>query len=747
MSDYFTVSSLTQPLGQDDVRRLALLSCLELHRVNWHRAYLASDGTRLFSWYHAPDGESLRLVLRQQGSPEGTIWLVDVDEEIERDPDGVIDKPGQVVIDFEFETPLDSEDITSKTKSVVALLRKMGCIVTRIFTSRNGTRIVYIANGEHEDPIAAYLHAEGHIPSAVWHCTEFEPVPEKLFGNGDKPTTRVDEKQRIESLSTPPTQEIKENKALPSGENDLDAVIIGAGISGICALQSLLGMGLKARVYDHASDVGGVWHWNRYPGARADSEAFTYGFSFSDELVNEWDWQELFADQGEMLRYLKYVVDRFHLRQHMHFNTRIKKASYDESGRRWVVESISGRPIFARYLIAATGTQSVPYLPDYEGVDSFSGISCHTARWPESGIDLSGKRVGVIGTGATGVQVIQTIAPVVKHLTVFQRTPTYCVPQRNRSLSDYDRRRIRDDWTKILAVCRESYGGFIHTFDTRSGLAVSEKAREEKFEELWQKAGFAFWFGNFGDLMMNADINMHASDFIRRKIRERVQDHDIVAKLLPNHPFGSKRIPLENGYYEAYNRDNVKLVDLRELSIERITPSGILTTREAYPLEVIVFATGFDTATGPLTRIDIRGKCGLTIEEKWRRGPKTFLGLLINGFPNFFIVNGPQNAAALCNAGRCIEQNVDWIARCIGYMHANNMTFIEPTTKVEDEWTQHVEDVADSTVLRQMKESWYFGANIPGKPRRACIYAAGAREFRKHCEDVERRGYPGVMMS
>jgi cation diffusion facilitator CzcD-associated flavoprotein CzcO len=362
-------------------------------------------------------------------------------------------------------------------------------------------------------------------------------------------------------------------------------------------------------------------------------------------------------------------------------------------------------------------------------------------------VELAGKRVGVIGTGASGVQVIQTIAGQVRHLTVFQRTPTYCIPQRNRLLSDDDRYRIRRDWADILASCRESYGGFLHTFDPRSGLAVSAEAREAKFEELWQKPGFAFWFGNFADLMMNAEVNAHASDFVRRKIRSRVRDPEVARKLLPEHPFGTKRVPLENGYYEVYNRSNVRLVDLRETPIERITRAGIRTSREEHPLDVIVYATGFDAGTGTLTRIDIRGEGGIALADKWRQGPKTYLGLLVSGFPNLFIVNGPDNAAALCNAVRCIEQNVDWIARCIERMRTQGLTSIAPTVAAEVEWTEHVEDVAEATVLARMTDSWFFGANTPGKARRVAIYAAGAREYREHCEDVAQAGYPGLTMS
>ena len=532
------------------------------------------------------------------------------------------------------------------------------------------------------------------------------------------------------------------------GENDIfDAVIVGAGLSGICALQRFVQMGLQARLYESGSDVGGVWYWNRYPGARVDSETYTYGFSFSDALLREWDWQELFSAQPEISRYLRHVVERFDLRRHMRFSARVVAASYDEVQGLWWVEAENGDRVAAHYLVAASGSLTTPQLPDYPGMQEFLGESHHTARWPAEGVELRDKRVGVIGTGASGVQVIQTIADRVHHLTVFQRSPTYCIPQRNRPLTPDQRQEIRRSWTDILAACRESFGGFIHVFDPRSGLAVSAEEREAMFEELWQRPGFAFWFGNFADLMMNVEVNAYAGEFIRRKIKARVRNPNVARKLLPDHPFGTKRVPLENGYYEVYNRSNVRLVDLRDTPIERITPAGIQTSSEEHGLDVIIYATGFDAGTGALSRIDIRGEGGLSLAEKWRDGPKTFLGLLVSGFPNLFIVNGPHNAAALCNAGRCIEQNVDWIARCISHVQEQGFSRIAPTAAAEDEWTEHVYEVADASVLGKMTNSWFFGANTPSKPRRATIYAAGAREYREHCEDVANAGYAGLTIS
>jgi len=727
MSDYFAVIQLTPPLDHDGVRRLSRHSCLDIHRVQWLRSYVASDGAQMLCWYQAHDAESVRMVLRQLDSTETEAWSAEIGDDTEQAPTD--DSGERVVAEIDLEEPA-SDTMTSMRTAIVTALGDAGQKVTCTFMSTNGPRLILVVAGQDEAALTACLRAAEIEPTSVWRCVELDPKPPRLF------------------TATAPSTARKIEHDLTSADTsvDFDAVIIGAGISGICALQKLAGMGLEVRLLEAASDVGGVWYWNRYPGARVDSEIYTYGFSFSDELLQEWDWQELFSPQPEIQRYLKHVVTRFDLRRHMQFDTRITTAVFEERNGRWLLDTDTGERVTARYLLAATGSLTAPQLPDYPGIDEFAGQSHHTSRWPAAGVDLAGKRVGVVGTGASGVQVIQAIADDVAHLTVFQRTPTYCVPQRNRLLTDDARRQIRQDWTGILKACRESYGGFIHTFDPRSGLAVSAEEREAKFEELWQTPGFAFWFGNFADLLMNLEVNTHASDFVRKKIAERVNDPEVTRKLLPDHPFGTKRIPLENGYYEVYNRANVRLVDLRDTPIDRITPTGIRTSHQEYPFDVIVYATGFDAGTGALTRIDIRGEGGLTIAEKWRDGPKTFLGLLVGGFPNLFIVNGPHNAAALCNAGRCIEQNVDWIACCIETVHAKGLTRIVPTAAAEEEWTEHVYDAARTGVLAHMTDSWFFGANTPGKPRRATIYAPGAREYREHCEDVAQTGYPGCTM-
>jgi cyclohexanone monooxygenase len=739
MADYASLINLTVPLDRNGFKRLARLACLDLYRVEWRRSYLAADGMRMLCRYRSPDAETIRLILRQQGTPGAPVWPAQ--SRGANDDAPLLHDDGCTVLVFDLGNGIGREEIASTVHSIDRALEAADLVIRRTFIPLHGGRLACIVDGAQEGRASEAFRAVSPAPTEIWCAVELDPRPTELFLSEPRA-------EALESSTTtgPVPSSITRSAAAGNAPESFDAVIIGAGLSGICMLERLKRMGLRVRAYEHARGVGGVWYWNRYPGARVDSESYSYGFSFSETLVREWDWHELFAPQAEIARYLNHAVDRLDLRRDIHFETRVTHATFDETQMHWSISTDKGEHVTAPYLIAAAGTLSAPQMPDYPGTDSFAGESHHTARWPE-GVELRGKRVGVIGTGATGVQVIQTIAGEVDHLTVFQRTPTYCMPQRNRHLTDAEREQIRHDWSDILRVCRESYGGFTHTFDPRPGLALSVEEREAQFEALWQQPGFSFWLGNFGDLMMNDEVNAHACDFLRRKIRERVHDPETARKLLPTHPLGAKRVPLENGYYEAYNRPNVRLVDLRETPIERITAAGVRTQDEEHPLDVIVYATGFDAGTGALVRIDIRGERGLTLAEKWREGPETYLGLLVNGFPNFFMVNGPQNAAAFCNASRCVEQNVDWIAACIETMRSRRLRRIVPTAAAEAEWTRHVEDTAEASVLAQMKESWFYGANTPGKPRRITIYAGGAREYREHCEEAARAGYPGLQMS
>jgi cation diffusion facilitator CzcD-associated flavoprotein CzcO len=713
MSDYISLLTFDVPVDEAEVKRLARHGCLDIHRVEWMGAWLESGGRRLLCWYQAMDAESVRLVLRHQGLDAGGVYP----STRVSATDTVLESSAQSII-------LESTEQNPGGSTIPQVAHSF-------YTGAGRQLFVIAADTEHPAQLEL-LEAPNLPPGLTWQATrvDLEPEPGVLDVQ----------------LATPLRPAIPDSLRT-TAPTDFDAVIIGAGISGICMLQRLLAMGLHVSVFENASDVGGVWHWNRYPGARVDSETYSYGLSFSDDLVQHWDWQELFASQAEVERYLQHVVQRFGLRGHIRLNTRIARADYDRDHRQWRVETASGERVVARYLIAATGSLSAPQLPDIPGIDLFDGESHHTGLWPPGGVALEGKRVGVVGTGASGVQVIQTIAAEVDQLSVFQRTPTYCIPQRNRDLTDEDRQRIRQQWPEILETCRASYGGFIHQFDPRSGLAVSDVEREALFEKLWNEPGFAFWLGNFADLLMNDEVNESACTFLRQKILERVDDPDVVRRLIPDHPFGVKRVPLEKDYYEIYNRPNVRLVDLRETPVREIYAHGIRTSKEDMPLDVIIYATGFDTGTGALTRIGIIGESGQTLAEKWQAGPRTYLGMLISGFPNLFMINGPQNAAGLCNASRCIEQNVDWIATCIEAMRESGKTYIAASLEAERQWTAHVNDAAEGTVLRRMKNSWFFGANTPGKPRSISIYTPGARAYRDACDRVARQHYGGCQLA
>ena len=413
-----------------------------------------------------------------------------------------------------------------------------------------------------------------------------------------------------------------------------DAIIIGAGITGLYQLYRLRQLGLSVRVFEDAGGVGGTWYWNRYPGARFDSESYTYGYSFSEELLQEWDWKEHYSAQPENERYLNYVADKFDLRRDIQLNARVSTAVYDESSRRWQVRTENGLRAEAQFLIAAVGILSARYVPDFEGLGSFKGQWCHTGNWPKEGMDLAAKRVGVVGTGATAVQLIPEIAKEVAHLTVFQRTANYCAPLRNSPIDPEWQREIKASYREIFRRCRESSGGFIHEFDPRSALEVSPEERLAQYEKLWAEPGFKKWLANFHDIMLPGEANEDYAEFIRNKIRERVHDPVVAEKLVPkDHPFGAKRLPCETGYYEVYNQDNVFLVDVREAPIERITSKGIKTSAAEYELDVIIFATGYDAITGSLTRIDIYGEGGQTLKDKFAQGPRTYISVQSAGFP------------------------------------------------------------------------------------------------------------------
>src|SRR5271163_2518938 len=455
-------------------------------------------------------------------------------------------------------------------------------------------------------------------------------------------------------------------KAEIDTDGEFDAVVIGAGVSGLYQLYKLRELGLRARVFESGTGVGGTWYWNRYPGARFDSESYTYGYSFSEELLQEWNWAERFSGQPENERYLNYVADKFDLRRDIQCNSRVAAAHYQEDTRSWDVVLEDGRHYNTRLLITAIGVLSAPTMPRIAGVDTFKGQSCHTHYWPKEKVSFEGKRVAVIGTGATAVQTIQEVAKTVGHLTVFRRTPNWCAPLHNDNIGKEEMRRIRASYPEIFARCSETPGCFIHPPDPRATHEVTPEEREAFWEKLYGEPGFGIWQGNFRDILVDRKANALISDFIARKIRERVSDPAVADKLIPkNHGFGTRRVPLESGYFEVYNQPNVKLIDITETPIERITPTGVKTKDAEYEFDIIIYATGFDAITGAFDRIDIRGVDGVSLKEKWQDGPQTFLGILVDGFPNLLMVMGPH--AGLGNFPRAAEYSADWVTGLIRF--------------------------------------------------------------------------------
>lgn len=539
-------------------------------------------------------------------------------------------------------------------------------------------------------------------------------------------------------------------------ESCVDAIIIGAGIAGMYQLYKLRELGLSVQLYETGDGVGGTWFWNRYPGCRFDSESYSYGYSFSEEVLQEWSWSEHFSPQPETLRYLNFVADKFDLRKDIQFNSRVASASYDEQLCQWQVVLEDGTNANARYLISATGPLSAPTLPAVEGIDDFHGESFHTSRWPQADdgfggkqFDFSGKRIGVVGTGATGVQVIQEIAKTAGELLVFQRNPNWCAPLHNSDITDAEQQKIKAGYDKIFQDCRDSFGSFLHDFDPRSALEVTPEEREALFEKLYAEPGFSIWLGNFHDILTDPKANELVSEFVANKIRGRVNDPELAEKLIPkNHGFGTRRVPMETRYFETYNQDNVTLVDLRESPIERITAAGIDTTEQQYDLDMIIYATGFDAVSGALNRIDIRGIGGQKLKDKWADGPRTLLGLQIAGFPNFFTLVGPHNGASFCNIPRCIEQNVEWVSDLMAHMRDQKLQQIEATVAAEENWTEEVNAAAELTLF-PTADSWFMGVNnnVAGKKRSFMLYVGGSETYRNKCDEVAESGYAGFTLT
>ncbi|TCZ63629.1 flavin-containing monooxygenase [Roseicella aquatilis] len=521
-----------------------------------------------------------------------------------------------------------------------------------------------------------------------------------------------------------------------------DAIIIGAGIAGMYQLHRLRELGLRARVFEAGSDVGGTWYWNRYPGARFDSESWSYGYSFSKELLQDWDWPEHFAAQPDTLRYLNHVADRFDLRRDMQFGSRVTAATFDDATATWRVTLEGGTQARAPLLITALGPLSAHTLPNIPGRDEFRGPAFHTARWPREGVDLRGKRVGIIGTGATAIQTIQTIAGEVGQLTVFQRTPNWAAPLHNRRITPEEQARIKAGYKEIFARCRQTDTCFIHQTDPRRALDLSPEEREAFWEKLHAEPGFGIWVGNFRDVLTDPAANALMTEWAARKIRERVRDPQVAERLIPkDHGFGTRRLPLESGYYEVYNQPNVLLVDLNETPIERITATGIRCSDRHHDLDLLIYATGFDGVTGPYDRIDIRGPGGRRLREDWRGTPRTFLGMMAEGFPNLLMILGPHTARG--NIPRNIEEIVDWLSGLVRHMHARGLHRVEPRPEAVEDWTRHVEEAAAGLLFSQVN-SWQTGVNrnVEGREvRRTLGYYGGALRYRQEIGAVAEGGY------
>jgi cation diffusion facilitator CzcD-associated flavoprotein CzcO len=527
-----------------------------------------------------------------------------------------------------------------------------------------------------------------------------------------------------------------------------DVLVIGAGFAGLYALHLLRDrQGLNVRVLEAADGVGGTWYWNRYPGARCDSESWSYCFQFDDDLVREWTWSERYPSQPEILRYLNHVADRFDLRRDISFGTRVTGARFDEARNLWVVTTERGETFTAPVLVSGVGCLSAANVPNIPGLETFKGRWVHTGEWPKEGVDFRGLRVGLVGTGSTGIQAAPVIAAEAAHLTVFQRTPNYSVPARNHPLDDAFRERIRSGWAQMKALMRSNTNGHPYSIAEVGTFEVSGAERRRRYEEGWEKGGLSFR-ATFRDMMVSKAANDEASAFLRERIRGIVKDPATAAALTAfDHPFATKRPPIDTDYFETFNRDNVRLVDIKANPILRIVPEGIETREGLVPLDMIVFATGFDAMTGPLLRLGLTGRGGRTLAEAWAEGPRTYLGLAIPGFPNLFTVTGPGSPSVLTNMPVAIEQHVEWIAGTIAWMRAEGIARIEAEEEEAARWTAHVDEVANATLYPTAASSWYLGANIPGKPRVFRPYLGGLGRYRQICADVAAGGYRGFTLT
>ena len=537
-----------------------------------------------------------------------------------------------------------------------------------------------------------------------------------------------------------------------AAKSHYEVIVVGAGVAGIYQIKRLADLGIDATVLDSAPDLGGTWYWNRYPGCRFDSESYTYGFSFSKELLNEWHWKERFSSQPENLRYLNYVADKFDLRKYMQFNCRVEAMAFDETRDLWHLKVGDGRELTCRFVVLAIGLLSAPTLPRLAGMADFKGRSFHTYYWPHEPVEMTGKRVAVIGTGATAIQIIGEIADKVADLTVFQRRPNWSAPLNNSPISEAEMADIRSRYDEIFAACKVSPGGFEHAPDRRGFYEVTREERLELWDRLYDEPGFGIWLANFREIFMDEKANSEFSEYIANRIRKRVKDPQTAETLIPrDHGFGVQRVPLETRYLEAYNRDNVHLVDISKTPIDRVTEKGLRTAARDYEFDIIVYATGFDAITGAYDRMDITGVGGEKLYDKWKDAPSTFLGMLTHGFPNMLMPTGPQSASATTNFPRGIENGVNWCTDLLQTMWDRGLTRVDPTREAEERWTAHVTKMYEIMLMRKAK-GWFTGYNSnvagheEGRPR-YFVYNGGTPKYVGIINDVAAKGYEGLVMS
>jgi len=523
-----------------------------------------------------------------------------------------------------------------------------------------------------------------------------------------------------------------------------DALIIGAGVSGLYAIHHLREMGLSVRAYDGARDVGGTWWYNRYPGARVDGPGSPYYcFTFTDELMKEWDWEETQSEQSAVLAYIDHVADRFDLRRDIEFETWVKDARYDEAKQRWTIETSTGKRASGRFLICAVGALSTANLPDIPGIKDFAGETYHTGQWPHEPVSFAGKRVAVIGTGSSGIQAIPEIAKEAAHVTVLQRTAQYAFPAGNRPLTPEDMAQARANWESTRATMVAHPGGFPSNFQTRSALEATPEEREARYEALWQRGSFHFFLESYNDIATSEEANKTLSDFVKAKIRKIVRDPKTAEKLIPNHFVMTKRPILDNGYFETYNRANVTLVDLREDPIERFTPTSVVTRSGEHPIDMLVLATGFDAISGSMLRLDPKGRGGVSLKEKWKERFHNFLGMTIGGFPNLFMIHGPGSPGVFYNMPLGAERQMGWIGSCIRHLREQGLGTIEPTAESEAAWGAETTALANFTLFPRT-DSWWTGANVPGKPRYFSAYLGGSLYYQR-IADVANKDYAGFV--